>query len=90
MYTRASASDYDDFQTEGWTTKDLIPVMKKVKYTYKMIHGPELAFTGLSHIGACSNDAIISLKPIKDPATIVSYTVSTAPLRSRSGTIRTR
>lgn len=29
MYTRASASDYDDFQAEGWKTKDLIPLMKK-------------------------------------------------------------
>ena len=29
MYTRASASDYDDFQAEGWTTKELIPLMKK-------------------------------------------------------------
>lgn len=29
MYTRASASDYDDFQAEGWTTKELLPLMKK-------------------------------------------------------------
>ncbi|KAK8135939.1 putative alcohol oxidase [Apiospora sp. TS-2023a] len=29
MYTRASASDYDDFQAEGWKTKDLLPLMKK-------------------------------------------------------------
>ncbi|KAK5075555.1 Alternative oxidase, mitochondrial precursor [Lithohypha guttulata] len=29
MYTRASASDYDDFKTKGWTTKELIPLMKK-------------------------------------------------------------
>lgn len=29
MYTRASWSDYDDFQTPGWTTKELIPLMKK-------------------------------------------------------------
>lgn len=29
MYTRASASDYDDFQAEGWTTKDLLPLMRK-------------------------------------------------------------
>ena len=30
MYTRASASDYDDFKTPGWTTKDLLPLMQKV------------------------------------------------------------
>lgn len=29
MYTRASASDYDDFQAKGWKTKDLLPLMKK-------------------------------------------------------------
>ncbi len=29
MYTRASASDYDDFQAKGWETKNLIPLMKK-------------------------------------------------------------
>jgi hypothetical protein len=31
MYTRASASDYDDFKTPGWTTKELLPLMKKVR-----------------------------------------------------------
>lgn len=29
MYTRASASDYDDFQAKGWETKNLIPLMRK-------------------------------------------------------------
>lgn len=29
MYTRASASDYDDFQAKGWTTEELLPLMKK-------------------------------------------------------------
>ena len=29
MYTRASASDYDDFKMKGWDTKTLIPLMKK-------------------------------------------------------------
>lgn len=29
MYTRASASDYDDFQAKGWTTKELLPLMRK-------------------------------------------------------------
>ncbi|MCJ1444887.1 MAG: Alternative oxidase, mitochondrial precursor [Stictis urceolatum] len=29
MYTRASASDYDDFRAEGWTTKELLPLMRK-------------------------------------------------------------
>jgi alcohol oxidase len=30
MYTRASASDYDDWDTEGWTFNDLKPLFKKV------------------------------------------------------------
>ncbi|RKL20986.1 Alcohol oxidase 1 [Fusarium oxysporum] len=29
MYTRASASDYDDFQAKGWTTEELLPLMRK-------------------------------------------------------------
>ena len=29
MYTRASASDYDGFQANGWTTKELITLAKK-------------------------------------------------------------
>jgi alcohol oxidase len=34
MYTRASASDYDDWETmyknPGWASKDLIPLLKQV------------------------------------------------------------
>ncbi|KAK7402899.1 Alternative oxidase, mitochondrial precursor [Neonectria punicea] len=46
MYTRASASDYDDFQAKGWTTKELLPLMRKHE-TYQRashnrdIHGSE-------------------------------------------------
>ena len=29
MTNRTSASDYDDFKMKGWTTKELIPLMKK-------------------------------------------------------------
>ncbi|KAK0716059.1 GMC oxidoreductase-domain-containing protein [Lasiosphaeris hirsuta] len=29
MYTRASWSDYDDFQAKGWSTEELLPLMKK-------------------------------------------------------------
>lgn len=84
MYTRASASDYDDFQTEGWTTKDLMPVMKKVIY----LHDCSL-FGHLepSCIRACPNDAAISLKLIKGPATIANYTALTVPSKFRSETI---
>lgn len=40
MYTRAAASDYDDWETiygnSGWGSKDLIPLLKKV-LTYKTL-----------------------------------------------------
>ncbi|ODV84353.1 hypothetical protein CANARDRAFT_201106 [[Candida] arabinofermentans NRRL YB-2248] len=34
MYTRASASDYDDWEMEGWKTEELLPLMKKLE-TYQ-------------------------------------------------------
>jgi alcohol oxidase len=30
MYNRASASDYDDWNVEGWSFDDLKPLLKKV------------------------------------------------------------
>ena len=42
MYTRASASDYDDFQAKGWTTKELIPLMKKHETYQRASQNPEL------------------------------------------------
>ena len=36
MYTRASASDYDDWETQygnpGWGSKALIPLLKKARF----------------------------------------------------------
>ncbi|KAK6334519.1 hypothetical protein TWF730_003733 [Orbilia blumenaviensis] len=51
MYTRAQGVDYDDWNTEGWTQKDLIPFLKKTE-TYhdsnpsvdKSVHGYEGPF----------------------------------------------
>jgi alcohol oxidase len=38
MYTRASASDYDDWkivhENPGWSSKDLIPLLKKVSLSH--------------------------------------------------------
>ncbi|KAI5787780.1 hypothetical protein FPQ18DRAFT_344911 [Pyronema domesticum] len=34
MYTRASASDFDDWQTPGWTYSDLLPLLKKLETCY--------------------------------------------------------
>ncbi|CAE6418066.1 unnamed protein product [Rhizoctonia solani] len=31
MYTRASASDWNDFKTEGWNHQDLLPLMKRLE-----------------------------------------------------------
>ncbi|ROW02394.1 hypothetical protein VMCG_06094 [Cytospora schulzeri] len=38
MYTRASASDYDDFQARGWSTKELLPLMKKHETYQRAAH----------------------------------------------------
>ncbi|EJT69921.1 alcohol oxidase [Gaeumannomyces tritici R3-111a-1] len=42
MYTRASASDYDDFQAKGWTTKELLPLMKKNETYQRACHNGDL------------------------------------------------
>lgn len=31
MYTRAQGVDYDDWETKGWTAKDLLPLLKRVR-----------------------------------------------------------
>lgn len=38
MYARASASDYDDWNTPGWGSKDLIPLLRKLE-TYHIAPG---------------------------------------------------
>ena len=42
MYTRASASDYDDFQAKGWSTKELLPLMKKHETYQRACNNREL------------------------------------------------
>lgn len=42
MYTRASASDYDDFQAKGWTTKDLLPLMRKHETYQRACNNPDI------------------------------------------------
>lgn len=37
MYTRASASDYDDWNTEGWRFKDLKPLFLKVLVLFRIL-----------------------------------------------------
>lgn len=37
MYTRASASDYDDWNTEGWAFNDLKPLLLKVTLPLEVI-----------------------------------------------------
>lgn len=39
---RASASDYDDFQAKGWSTKELIPLMKKHETYQRSCSNPEI------------------------------------------------
>ncbi|KAF6747541.1 alcohol oxidase [Ephemerocybe angulata] len=42
MYTRASASDWDDFKTPGWTAQDLLPLMKRLENYQKPSNSPAL------------------------------------------------
>lgn len=42
MYTRASASDYDDWKAKGWSTKELIPLMKKHETYQRACNNPEI------------------------------------------------
>lgn len=41
MYTRAAASDYDDWETvygnPGWGSKDLLPLLKKVSFDHAQL-----------------------------------------------------
>lgn len=39
MYTRAQGVDFDDWETEGWTAKDLLPLMKRVRDPHDIVHG---------------------------------------------------
>ena len=42
VYTRAAASDYDDWETlfgnKGWGSKDLIPLLKKVWPVFSLLN----------------------------------------------------
>ncbi|KDN34244.1 hypothetical protein RSAG8_12653, partial [Rhizoctonia solani AG-8 WAC10335] len=40
MYSRGAASDYDDWNTPGWESKDLIPLLQKIE-TYHIAPGRE-------------------------------------------------
>nr|AAF02495.1 alcohol oxidase 2 [Ogataea methanolica] len=42
MYTRGSASDYDDWESEGWTTDELLPLMKRLETYQRPCNNPDL------------------------------------------------
>lgn len=46
MYTRASASDWDDFKTPGWTAKDLLPLMKRIENYQKPVNNDTHGYDG--------------------------------------------
>ncbi|KAJ1309433.1 hypothetical protein OPQ81_006209 [Rhizoctonia solani] len=46
MYTRASASDWNDFKTEGWTYQDLLPLMKRLENYQKPCNNDTHGFDG--------------------------------------------
>ncbi|KAI0751823.1 alcohol oxidase [Daedaleopsis nitida] len=46
MYTRASASDWDDFKMEGWTANDLLPLMKRLENYQKPTNNDTHGYDG--------------------------------------------
>ncbi|KZV71491.1 GMC oxidoreductase [Peniophora sp. CONT] len=46
MYTRASASDWDDFKTEGWKYEDLLPLMKRLENYQKPTNNDTHGYDG--------------------------------------------
>ncbi|ETW76777.1 GMC oxidoreductase 3 [Heterobasidion irregulare TC 32-1] len=46
MYTRASASDWDDFKTEGWKFDDLLPLMKRLENYQKPSNSDSHGYDG--------------------------------------------
>ncbi|KAF8580577.1 GMC oxidoreductase [Ramaria rubella] len=46
MYTRASASDWNDFKMEGWKAKDLLPLMKRLENYQKAANNDTHGFEG--------------------------------------------
>ncbi|ESK84078.1 alcohol oxidase [Moniliophthora roreri MCA 2997] len=46
MYTRASASDWDDFKTPGWTAKELLPLMKRLENYQKPVNNDTHGYDG--------------------------------------------
>ncbi|KAG9090208.1 hypothetical protein FS749_000743 [Ceratobasidium sp. UAMH 11750] len=50
MYARASASDYDDWNTSGWKSNDLLPLLRKTE-TYHLGAGREThGYDGPAHV----------------------------------------
>lgn len=50
MYTRASASDYDDFQAKGWSTKELLPLMRKHETYQRASHNRYVHLPVIIHL----------------------------------------
>ncbi|KAI0260664.1 alcohol oxidase [Gloeopeniophorella convolvens] len=46
MYTRASWSDWDDFNTEGWKGEDLVPLMKRLENYQKPTNNDTHGYDG--------------------------------------------
>ncbi|EJD40360.1 putative methanol oxidase [Auricularia subglabra TFB-10046 SS5] len=46
MYTRASASDWDDFKMPGWSAKELLPIMKRIECYQKPANNDTHGFDG--------------------------------------------
>ncbi|ELU42204.1 alcohol oxidase [Rhizoctonia solani AG-1 IA] len=61
-YTRPSASDFDDWKTEGWATKDLLPLLRKVSYANK----PKISAIGQAYLEVAQKRGVPLAKDKQD------------------------
>ncbi|KAG9090207.1 hypothetical protein FS749_000742 [Ceratobasidium sp. UAMH 11750] len=60
MYTRASGSDYDDWNNPGWKTSDLLPLLRKTE-TYHLGTGHEThGYNGPAHVSYADFYAVVA------------------------------
>ncbi|KAG9086545.1 hypothetical protein FS749_003573 [Ceratobasidium sp. UAMH 11750] len=60
MYSRASASDFDDWNTPGWSAADLVPLLRKTE-TYHVGSGREThGYDGPINVSYADNYALVA------------------------------
>ncbi|KAF8667990.1 GMC oxidoreductase [Rhizoctonia solani] len=61
MYTRPSASDFDDWETEGWATKDLLPLLRKMETYHVAPNCPSHGYDGPLNVSYANKPKISAI-----------------------------